>query len=147
MAYSRPATDYKEVRRTVVAVNGLYSFKVALGTNTRLYVQEVGCPSAVAESKVITVRTILSLFATKNATRRYTFSGQVLPRRSDQLVSLYRRTTQGDVLTAQAKTSSNGTYTFVRQFTGSGRFDFFVRTNANLTNIAGVSNVKALTVN
>lgn len=145
-AYSRPSTTYRAARDTVVSASGTFAFTVALGTNTRLYVQEVGCPNNAAQSKVITVRTVLSFFATRNATRRYTFTGQVLPRRSDQLVSLYRRTTRGDVLTSQVRTSANGSFSFGRQFTGSGRFDFFVRTGANLTNIAGVSNVRGLLV-
>jgi hypothetical protein len=90
------------------------------------------------------VATALSLTVVRNAMRDYTFQGRILPRRAGQLITLYRVDTNGrEILTAQVKTDSTGTWRIRRVFTGSGRFGFIARTGQNLTNVAGSSNLRS----
>ena len=99
-----------------------------------------GQQTSVSDSKVINVRTALSLSVVRNGTRNYTFQGRILPRRAGQLVTLYRVEKDGTrVITSQLKTDATGTYRFTRQFTGSGTFGFLSRTGQTLTNAAGES--------
>jgi hypothetical protein len=112
--------------------------------NTRLYAQENGC--AAGPSAVTAVRSIASINARRLGTRLYSFYGSVQPRRPGQVVSLYRRTAAGDVLTSQARTDSNGVWSITRQFTGSGEFGFYARTGNDLVNLGGTSPVRATVV-
>ncbi len=138
-AYSRPSTTFRVVR-TAVANGSATVFRVTPASNTRLYVQEEGCTASA--STVISVRSAVGISAVRNASRVYTFTGPTNPRRPGQVVSLFRRTASGDVLTAQTKTGSDGRYTIQRRFTGSGLFDFYTRTSTDITNVAGASLVR-----
>lgn len=138
-AYSRPSTTFRVVR-TAVANGSQTVFRVFPATNTRLYAQEVGCRAST--SVVISVRSAVGISAVRNGTRLYTFTGPTNPRRPGQVVSLFRRTPNGDVLTAQARTGSDGRYTIQRRFTGSGLFDFYTRTSSDITNLQGNSLVR-----
>ncbi len=141
-AYSRPVTKYGRVRTGTLGPDGRLVLPVRPGTNTRLFARLLdGDSSSNSDSVVVNVRTALSLTVVRNGRRDYTFKGRVLPRRSGQLITLYRITDDGRrVITTQIKTDSTGTYTIRRVFTGSGRFGFLTRTGQNLTNAAGESN-------
>ena len=147
-AYSRPSTQYRLVRTGTTDASGKVSFNdLKPPTNTRLYAQQRGC--AIGQSKVLNVRTQISLNVVRNGARDYTFSGRALPARPGGLiVSLYRVTPSGQqILAAQARASATtGVYTINRKFTGSGRFGFVVRTGQDLQNAPGASNVRSLLV-
>ncbi len=140
-AYSRPSTDYTVVRRGTIPAGGSITFDVTPGTNTRLFAQVTGLPATASPSVVVGVRTALSLTVVRNGTRDYTFQGRLLPRRADQLITLYRVLDDGSrIITNQIKTDATGTYRIRRVFTGSGTFGFLTRTGQNLTNLSGESN-------
>ncbi|MCW2777338.1 MAG: hypothetical protein JWN17_1063 [Frankiales bacterium] len=138
-AYSQPSTTFVAVR-SATATASTTTFDVTPPTNTRLYGQEEGCTQS--PSVVVTVRSAVGISATRNASRVYTFSGGTLPRRPGQVVSLFRKGSTGDVLTAQVKTDSSGRYSITRRFTGSGLFDFYTRTSTDLVNASGSSLVR-----
>ena len=94
------------------------------------------------------MRTALTLAVKRNGTRDYTFSGDSLPARSAGLiVSVYRLTSDGAVLTAQTRADGKtGEWSVRRTFTGTGRFDFVVRTGQDLQNAPGTSNTRSLLV-
>ena len=103
----------------------------------------VSAPDGSCEMNVRTfdigVRPAISIAATRNAPRNYTFSGRVLPAKG-QLLTLYRHTDTGSrVITAQSRVQPDGSYRFDRRFTGSGRFGFSVATPGTSTNLAGSS--------
>jgi adhesin/invasin len=142
-AYTRPTTTYAVVRSGVVAANGTISWGIRPPRNTRLYAQQRGCPAG--NQVVLGVRTTLSLSAVRNGTRNYTFSGDSLPARPGGLiVSLYRIDPSGvQTLTSQVRASATtGEWILTRQFTGTGKFGFVVRTGADLQNAPGSSRVR-----
>lgn len=139
-AYTRPSTVYRAVRTGPAGADGLVSWSVRPPGNTRFYAQEGAC--TVSPSVVTPVRSIVSINASRHGTRLYSFYGSVQPRRVDLLVSLYRRTSSGDVLTAQARTDSNGVWSLTRRFTGSGSFGFLARAGNDLVNLGGTSPVR-----
>lgn len=146
-AYSRPSTEYEVVRTLTVGKDGTVSTVVKPPTNTRLKAQQSGC--AEGASVVLNVRTALTLAVVRNGVRDYTFNGDSLPARPGGLiVSLYRNTAEGrSILTAQARASeTTGDWSVRRVFTGTGRFDFVVRTGQDLLNAPGISNVRSLLV-
>jgi hypothetical protein len=150
-AYSRPSSTFRVVRTAQINASGAAAeFRIVPPTNTRVYAQVRGCTTDAARfSVVLNVRTQLSLNVVRNGTRNYTFSGRALPARTGGLiVSLYRVTASGQqILTSQTRANaSTGSYTIVRQFTGSGRFGFVVRTGQDLQNAPGASNVRSLLV-
>jgi hypothetical protein len=161
--YSRPSTEYRTVR-SAQASSGSVQFRILPGTNTRCYARPAGDETKASSSLVINVHTTLSLSAYRDGVRQYHFQGTNLPRRAGQLITLYRwarRDTNGfcdphvaagdytatssdpncvAVRTATATTNASSVWRIDRSFTGSGQFVFQVRTSANLTNAAGVSN-------
>ncbi len=145
-AYSQPSTDFVLVRSVTVGKTGTVGVTVLPGTNTRLYAKQVGCDAGA--SKVLNVRTALTIAVKRNGTRDYTFSGDSLPARAKGLiVSVYRLTGSGPVLTAQARADgTTGRWSVRRTFTGTGRFDFVVRTGQDLQNAPGSSNTRSLLV-
>jgi hypothetical protein len=149
-AYTRPSTTFQKVRTGTAGADGLARFTVRPPGNTRLYAQQPGCPVDVAaQSRVLNVRTALSLAVERLGTRTYRFHGDSLPaRRGGLIVSLYRVTAEGrQVLTAQTRADAqNGEYSLVRRFTGTGRFNFVVRTGQDLQNAPGSSNVRSLLI-
>ncbi len=158
LAYSRPSTAFRVVRQIEVGGDGVATDRIVPPTNTRLYAQQQGCDAS--ESIVLNVRTQISLNVVRNGVRNYTFSGRLLPARPNGLIaSLYRVTSDGrQILTAQQRANAApgqagydasrpaGSYTITRQFTGSGRFGFVVRTGQDLQNAPGSSNVRSLAV-
>jgi hypothetical protein len=151
LAYSQPSTTYRVVRRATIDNNGAPAqFRITPPTNTRLYAQIVGCTTnPTTASKVLNVRTTLSLNVTRTGTRAYRFFGDSLPARPGGLiVSLYRVTDSGSqILTAQTRANSqNGDWVINRVFTGTGRFGFVVRTGQDLQNAPGASNVRSLLI-
>jgi hypothetical protein len=142
-AYTRPSTSYRVVRSAELGDSGVAQFRIVPPANTRLYAQQRGC--AIGQSKVLNVRTAMSIFAVRNGVRDYTFSGRTLPARPGGLiVSLYRVTPGGQqILTSQTRASaSDGRWVINRKFTGSGRFGFVARTGQDLQNAPGSSNVR-----
>ena len=145
-AYSQPSTAFRVVRSGKTDANGVASFAVSPLTNTRLYVQT---PGGIATPQVVVgVRTGLSLSAARTGTRTYVFSGRSIPARSGGLVvSLYRLTKTGSVLTAQTRADAqSGSWSLTRAFSGVGTFDFVVRTGSDLRNAAGTSNTRRVTI-
>ena len=158
-AYTRPSTTFKVVRSGTTDNNGNITFAaIKPPANTRLAAQQRGC--AFGASKVLNVRTQLSMNVVRNGPRAYTFSGSAIPARPNGLiVSLYRVTPDGrQILTSQTRANANvgqpgydasrpaGSYTIKRKFTGSGRFGFVVRTGQDLQNAPGSSNIRSLLV-
>jgi 5-hydroxyisourate hydrolase-like protein (transthyretin family) len=151
LAYSQPSTTYRVVRRATINNTGdPAQFRIVPPTNTRLYAQIVGCDTdEVRFSKVLNVRTTLSLNVTRLGKQTYRFFGDSLPARPGGLiVSLYRVTNDGrQILTAQTRADSrNGEWVINRRFTGTGRFGFVVRTGQDLQNAPGSSNVRSLLI-
>lgn len=145
-AYTRPVTKYAPVRTTqVIPADGTLEFLITPPRNTRVAALYTGCaaPTFLGASDAVNVAYGLSVAARRNASRNYTFTGRLLPATAGQLISLYRVTSSGQqVLTAQVRAASNGTYTINRRFTGSGRFSFFTRAAGTSNNAAGNSNVR-----
>jgi hypothetical protein len=155
LAYSQPSTTYRVVRRATINNEGdPAQFRIVPPTNTRLFAQIVGCDTdEVRFSKVLNVRTQLSLNVERLGTQRYRFFGDSLPARAGGLiVSLYRITDNGrQVLTAQDRANAlgqarSGEWSIDRTFTGTGRFGFVVRTGQDLQNAPGSSNVRSLLI-
>ncbi|GAC1611163.1 MAG: hypothetical protein NVS3B26_22220 [Mycobacteriales bacterium] len=138
--YSRPSATYFTARGPVALSGGLTDFTIHPGTNTRCYVRYTGDDTTASPSVVINVHTTLSLSAVRTAVQTYTFQGRNLPRRSGQLITLYRLDSNGtEIRTTNLTTDSSGIYRVSRRFTGSGTFRFVVRTSQTLTNANGAS--------
>ncbi len=146
-AYTRPSTTYRTVRTLRLGSDGLASTVLTPPSNTRLLVQERGCDAG--PSSVLHVASSVSLDQRRTGTRSYVFSGNSLPKRAGGLVvSLYRVDAQGrEVLTGRTRSSaSNGTWSYARTFSGTGRFDFVARIAKDASNDAGKSAVRRVTI-
>ncbi|GAC1610515.1 MAG: hypothetical protein NVS3B26_17680 [Mycobacteriales bacterium] len=140
--YSRPSTTYFTARTATVAANtSTLQFRILPGTNTRCYIRPQGNDALASNSVVINVHTTLSLSTVRTGTRTYVFQGRNLPRRAGQLITLYRVANGAEIRTSNLTTDSSGIYRVTRTFTGTGTFQFLVRTSQTLTNAPGVSNV------
>jgi hypothetical protein len=94
----------------------------------------------------VDVQPLVSINAVRNAPRDYTFSGRVIPARS-QRVTLWRVERDGRrVLTGTGTVAADGSYRFARRFTGSGRFGFQVDVAATDSNLFGRSAVRPTVV-
>ena len=144
--YSRPSTTYFTARSaTTSAAGSTLEFRILPGTNTRCYVRPAGNEGLASNSVVINVHTTLSLSAVRIGVRTYIFQGRNLPRRSGQLITLYRIANGQEIRTSNLVTDASGIYRVTRRFTGTGTFQFRVRTSQTLTNAPGASNI--ITVN
>lgn len=142
-AYTQPSTSDRVVRSVQLDNTGRAAIRLVPPANTRLYAQESGC--AAGPSVVLNVRSTLTLFAKRNGTRDYTYTGDSLPARSGGLiVSLYRVQADGmRVLTAQTRADAgNGEWRIDRRFTGTGRFGFVLLTGQDLQNAPGTSRTR-----
>jgi hypothetical protein len=150
VCYSRPSTTYNVVRSaTIDAAGDAVTFSnLAIGRNTRCYARyTTNNTQGQSDSGVINARTVISLSAVRTGVRTYTFQGRNLPRASGQLITLYRVDNNGnEIRTSNLVTDSSGIYRVSRQFTGSGTFQFKVRTSTTLNNTAGVSNTYTVNV-
>ena len=143
-AYSQPSTTFQVVRSGTTDANGVISFALAPLTNTRLYAQTRN--GIATPQEVIRVRTRLTLSSTRSGVRKILFSGRSIPARAGGLViSLYRyRDATHQVLTARTRADARtGDWSITRAFTGSGTFDFVVRTDSDVRNAAGTSKVRS----
>jgi hypothetical protein len=142
VAYSRPSTTYLVARDAVTDENGDVEFRVTPGRNTRFYVHYTNQSADLdSVSKVIQVRTALSLSTVRTGPRTYVFQGRNLPRVAGQLITLYRVDNAGnEIRTSNLKTDASGIFRLTRRFSGVGTFQFKVRTPQTLSNAAGVSN-------
>jgi len=144
--YSRPSTTYFTARTATTSASGTtLEFRILPGTNTRCYVRPAGDEANASNSVVINVHTTLSLSAVRTGVRTYIFQGRNLPRRSGQLITLYRIANGQEIRTSNLVTDASGIYRVTRTFTGTGTFQFRVRTSQTLTNAPGASNI--ITVN
>jgi hypothetical protein len=144
--YTRPSTTYFTARSaTTSAAATTLEFRILPGANTRCYVRPAGNESLASNSVVINVHTTLSLSTVRTGVRTYVFQGRNLPRRAGQLITLYRVANGQEIRTSNLTTDSSGIYRVTRTFTGTGTFQFKVRTSQTLNNAAGVSNT--ITVN
>lgn len=89
----------------------------------------------------VDVRPVVTIAATRSAPRNYSFTGRVLPARS-QFLTLYRHHEGRRIITAQTHLRPDGSYRFDRRFTGSGRFGFSVHAAATSANLEGSSSVR-----
>ena len=147
--YSRPSTAYVTARGPLnLTSGGNTQFQIKPGANTRCYVRYAGDDTTASNSVVINVHTTLSLSAVRNTgVRNYTFQGRNLPRRSGQLITLYRIDNNGnEIRTSNLTTDDSGIYRVQRHFTGAGTFTFIVRTSQTLNNANGVSNPFRITI-
>ena len=88
----------------------------------------------------------VSLSAHRDGPRTVTFIGVTRPAAAGLLVSLYRATSHGPVLTAQARTDGSGRYTVRRIFSGRGRHTFSARTAADALARTGTSPARSIDV-
>jgi hypothetical protein len=147
--YTRPSTTYVTSRTGSFDADGTpVTFTLSLGRNTRCFIQyAMSSGQGASPSVVVSVRTVLSLSATRTDTRTYTFQGRNLPRIAGQLITLYRIDADGnEIRSSNLRTDDSGIYRVSRLFTGSGTFKFRVRTPQTLNNAAGVSNTITVTV-
>ena len=138
LAYSRPSTDYQVVRTTTASSTGAYTFVVAPQTNTRLKVRINGQES---DSVVVGVQPWISLRTVRTAPHTFTFTGQVRPVRTGQLVSVYAQTPSGDRLVGRGYVDGRGVWQASHRFTVPGTFPLYAATTGDLTSFAGRSPV------
>ena len=145
-AYSRPSTTFAVVRTATVPASGVLTWTLSPLSNTRLYAQTRG--GIATPQDVLGVATALSLSASRTAPRTIVFSGRSIPARTGGLVvSLYRVSGTSSVLTAQARADARtGNWSITRTFTGTGQFDFVLRTGTDVQNLAGTSNVRTVRI-
>jgi adhesin/invasin len=143
--YSRPSTTYFTAR-SITASTSTLEYGILPGTNTRCYVRPAGDETKASNSVVINVHTTLSLSAVRTGVRTYVFQGRNLPRRSGQLITLYRLSGGQEIRTSNLVTDASGIFRVTRTFSGTGTFQFRVRTSQNLTNAAGASVAITVTV-
>lgn len=147
-AYSQPDTTYTSVRPPrASSADGTLQFRINPGTSTRYRVRVEGCADPSA-SRVLLVRPVLSLQVTRTASRRYTFSGRILPARQNvgRAITLYYTSGGTRVRRDVARVGADGTYRSEVRFTGSGRFEFVYATGANRVNTAATSNTRSVLV-
>jgi hypothetical protein len=147
--YTRPSTTYFTARSgSFDAAGSAVTFTLSLGRNTRCFIQYATTSTQGASpSVVVNVHTVLSLSTVRTAVRTYTFQGRNLPRVAGQLITLYRVDSSGnEIRTSNLTTDSTGIYRVSRHFTGTGTFQFKVRTSQTLNNAAGVSNTITVAV-
>jgi hypothetical protein len=145
-AYSRPSTTFAVVRTATVPASGVVTWTASPLSNTRLYAQTRG--GIATPQDVLGVSTALSLSASRTTPRTIVFSGRSIPARSGGLVvSLYRISGKSSVLTAQSRADAKtGNWSITRTFTGTGEFDFVLRTGTDVQNLAGASNVRSVRI-
>jgi hypothetical protein len=146
--YTRPSTTYFVARSgSFDAAANPATFTLALGRNTRCYLSYATGPGQDTPSVVVNVRTVLSLSTVRLGTRTYLFQGRNLPRVAGQLITLYRVDGFGnEIRTSNLVTDDSGIYRVTRTFTGTGTFQFKVRTSQTMNNAAGVSNTISVRV-
>lgn len=97
-----------------------------------------------ANPTIVNVAPRLTLTAVRNAARNYTFSGPAS--RPGQLLNLYRVNADGtEVLTSQVR-AGEGSWSIRRQFLGSGRFGFVIRTGRDMANAPGASSTRTTVI-
>ncbi|MCW2572360.1 MAG: Sortase, partial [Frankiales bacterium] len=145
--YSRPSTTYVTARTATVSATGsTLAFSITPGTNTRCYLRPQSNDAVSSNSVVVNVRTTLSLTMVRTGLRTYLFQGRTLPRRSGQLITVYRIVGGDRIRTANQTTDSTGVYQMTRTFTGTGTFQFQSRSVRTLINAAGASRVITITL-
>jgi hypothetical protein len=125
------------VREGVVGADGVAVFTVRPGGNTRAYAQVVGC-GATSRSATMNVRTTMNLAAKRLGPRDYVFSGQAVPGRPGQIISLYT----GRTLLAQGRTDQAGRYAIRRAFQRAARLDLHAFAGRNITADEGRSRTR-----
>ena len=129
-AYTRPSTDYQQVREGTAGPDGL-DWDVRPGANTRLYAQLAGVCGGRSESATIGVTSTVSLTVERLARHRYVVRGTARPARPGQVVSLRL----GDRLLAQGRTDRAGRYAIDRSFMRDAVLD--LRTTVGRDVVAG----------
>jgi hypothetical protein len=140
--YTRPSTTYFTARAGAFdAAQNPATFTLALGRNTRCFLRYATGAGQDTPSVVVNVQTVLSLSTVRQGVRTYLFQGRNLPRVAGQLITLYRVDAAGnEIRTSNLVTDDSGIYRVIRTFTGTGTFQFKVRTSQTMNNAAGVSN-------
>jgi Immunoglobulin I-set domain len=122
--YTQPSTTYRNLATVRAGANGLYSYTVGFKANSRIYVRVPG----LANSRTVAehVRATVSLTAAKVGSYRYVFTGTVSPRRSNQLVTLYYRIQNGQLVLATTRTDGNGRFRIDRSLLAYGQHYYSV---------------------
>jgi hypothetical protein len=144
---ARVTPEPQAVVRSDTSTATIVEWPLRLGESHRLFAEYVtgddciplGRPSG--QFFQVDVRPVVTIAATRNAPRDYSFTGRVLPARG-QFLTLYRHHDGRRVITAQTHLRPDGTYRFDRRFTGSGRFGFSVLASTTSASLAGSSAVR-----
>ena len=131
LAYTRPSTTYRVVRTGTIADNGTFAFTLYPPSNTRVYAKSDGASNS--KSTTVNVRFLVGMKVTRVGVRTYRFEGGVGPGTAGVHVTVYRSSSSGNVKVGTTDTTSNGGWSLVHQFSGSGRVTFFAvaQTTAN----------------
>jgi len=144
-AANRVDRVYRVIRSGTMGTGGA-AFRVYPDQHKSLYaVSDSGANRGHSNFVDISVTAAVSITADRTAARTYTFAGVVRPVVTGAVVSLFRRDPASGraILTAQGRTSDNGSYRISRYFTGSGRFQFFTSTAGTDAYDAGTSSFRS----
>ncbi len=122
--YTQPSTTYKKLATVRTSAKGVYTYKVLLHANSRMYAKVGTLRSTLTAAEH--VRSTISLTATKVGSYRYVFSGTVGPHRGHQLVTLYYRIRYGQLVLATARTDSAGRFRIDRSLLAYGQHYYSV---------------------
>ena len=94
----------------------------------------------------VNVRFLVSLKATRIGTRVERFEGGVAPGRANVPVTVYRQTSSGNVKVGTTLTESDGSWSLVQQFSGTGTFSFFAVAQTTADNDSNRSAIVRATI-
>jgi hypothetical protein len=134
---------FRVLRTATADSSGRFTFSVNPSATMRFAVRSNGAPES--PSIVINVRAIVTETITRTARLTYRFAGKVQPVLG-AVVNVYRVSSTGSVLTAQARPTSTGTWTVTRKFSAPGTYNFFARSSITKTALAGLSSVQKVAV-
>jgi hypothetical protein len=131
LGYTRPSSTYRVVRTGTIGDSGTYAFTLYPPSNTRVYAKSDGASDS--KTTTVNVRFLVSMKVTRVGVRSYRFEGGVGPGAPGVHVTVYRSSNAGNVKVGTADTASNGAWSLVHQFSGSGTVTFFAvaETTAN----------------
>ena len=130
--------------RSYVAIgDGVQTDADGAWTNTRTVKNTAsyrirGGSGAVSAGKTVTVKSRVTLTATRTGTRAYTLSGTVYPALASQVVTLTTRQADGSWYTlGTVKTDSTGAWSYARTYSAARTYTFRATAAATTVNAAG----------
>jgi hypothetical protein len=145
--YTRPSVTYSTVRYVTLSTTGAAAFELRPPANTRCFARYGADDTTGSNSVVLPVHRAVAMTATRLRPNTYVFSGTVGPAAPSAVVSVWRLSAAGRVLTARARTDALGHWRAeVRFLPGpAGRtLRFEATTPPSSTHAAGTSNVVSL---